>query len=88
MVPAGLPAVVWREGWVLQLSLWGLGHSPHSHSVQGTAAEPVIDGRAPLFYLPLCGESGGIGRQQLAALLAGDQPIIAFDIQGERPSLL
>lgn len=46
-------------------------------------SEPKIGNRAPLLFLPLAGSGNGdVTRQQLATVLAGDKPILAFDIQG------
>lgn len=42
-----------------------------------------IEKRAPLFILPLSGGgSRDVTQQQLARLLLGNKPIVAFDIQG------
>ncbi len=51
--------------------------------MQGFVAEPKLDARASLFYLPLCGAAAATGRQQLAAVLADDKPIVIFDVQRE-----
>jgi hypothetical protein len=42
-----------------------------------------IDKRTPLFFLPLSGGSSrDVTQQQLAKLLSGNKPVVAFDIQG------
>jgi hypothetical protein len=50
--------------------------------------EPKLEKRTPLFFLPLLGGSSrDTTQQQLAKLLSGNKPVVAFDIQGARSPL-